>query len=123
MSFAIRFTNVGVIFDTDVGTVALTTFICHFLLQNVILKKLRVLLSGVTRVFGARGRSNEERPQSRDVDITPAVRFSVEDSLWLPELSFFNARAYIKRNVMQKCYCNGVTISSLFAKKNSRPNS
>jgi len=27
--------------------------------------------------------------QSRDVGITPIVRFSVKDILWLPELSFF----------------------------------
>ena len=46
--------------------------------------------SGVTRVFGARGRSSEVRtpplPQSRDVGITPTVRFSVKGTSWLPEL-------------------------------------
>jgi len=47
----------------------------------------------LTRVFGARGRSNEVLPQSRDVGffvgITLTVRFSVKDILWLPELSLF----------------------------------
>ena len=51
-------------------------------------------LSGVTRVFGAWGRSNEIPPppppkkKNRDLGITPTGRFSVKDTLWLPELSF-----------------------------------
>ena len=41
--------------------------------------------------FSAPGdRNNEVRPpQSRAVGITPTVRFSVKDTLWLPELNFF----------------------------------
>jgi len=48
--------------------------------------------SGVSKVFAARGRSNEmrhplkKRRKNRGVGITPTVRFSAKDTLWLPEL-------------------------------------
>ena len=43
----------------------------------------------LTVVYAPRGRSNEVSPQSRDVGVTPTVRFSVRGTLWRPKLSFF----------------------------------
>ena len=80
------------------------TLVGRYTLYRIELKTIPVC-SGVTRVFRARGQkqwSAPAAPQSRDVGITPTVRFSVKVTLCLPELSFF-CKVTTSKFIMQNC--------------------